>query len=330
MMENAWDDSYKELNEVKDFTGKYPALMGFDFINYTGMGYAVQNQQTTRAMNFGDGCDYSGKKISDSHGIVAFTWHWRDPMAPKGTTGSYKPEEIAFRIPYDTTTKQWKTDSAEYKKMMADMDAIAKQLNILQSCKIPVIWRPMHEGAGNVGLYNKTGKAWFWWGAGNSTTYDAATGKYSVSTNEDNCAECYVALWQLMYTYFTQTKNLHNLIWLWNGQNAKFYPGSEYVDIIGDDIYAHAGDFSGQKIAFSKYQAMDPEKPVTLSECGIIPSPANMLSEGAMWSYFMLWNDGKKGTDNSNYWNGQSLNPDAHKKEVYDSPLVITLDQLPF
>lgn len=330
MMENAWDDSYKELDAVKESTGKYPALMGFDFMNYTGMGWAVQNQQTTRAMNFYDGLDYSGKKIADGHGIIAFNWHWRDPMAPKGTNGSFRPEEAAFRIPYDTDTKQWKTDTEEYKKMMADMDVIAKQLGILQSLGIPVIWRPLHEGAGNVGLYGNSGKAWFWWGAGNTTKYNSATKKYSVSTNEAVCAECYIALWRLMYDYFTQTKKLHNLIWLWNGQNAKFYPGAEYVDMIGNDIYAHSGDYSSQKAAFTKYQAMDPDKPVALSECGIIPSPTNMLSDGAMWSYFMVWNDGKKTFDKENYWNGPNNNPDDHKLEVYNSPLVITLDQMPF
>ena len=54
-----------------------------------------------------------------------------------------------------------------------------------------------------------------------------------------------------------------------------------------------------------------------------------MQSDGAMWSFFMVWNDGKKGENNENFWNGQAKNPDAHKIEVYTSDLAITLDKLP-
>ena len=35
-----------------------------------------------------------------------------------------------------------------------------------------------------------------------------------------------------MYEYFTYTKKLDNLIWVWNGQVKEYYPGDEYVDII--------------------------------------------------------------------------------------------------
>ena len=54
-----------------------------------------------------------------------------------------------------------------------------------------------------------------------------------------------------------------------------------------------------------------------------------MQSDVAMWSFFMVWNDGKKGENNENFWNGQAKNPDAHKIEVYTSDLAITLDKLP-
>ena len=37
-MENAWDDSYNQLQQVYDKTEKYPALMGFDFMNYSSLG----------------------------------------------------------------------------------------------------------------------------------------------------------------------------------------------------------------------------------------------------------------------------------------------------
>ena len=328
-MENAWDDSYDQLQQVYDKTEKYPALMGFDFMNYSSLGWSARNQQINRAINFWNGMDYQGNTISENHGIVAFCWHWRDPMAEKGKTGEFYAKQTGFRIPYDTDNDCWKTETQEYKEMMADLDTIASELLKLQYAEVPVLWRPLHEGAGALGLYLNVGTAWFWWGAGNKTTYNKLTGEYSVSNDEDLCAECYVALWKLIYDYFTKEKGLHNLIWVWNGQNKKFYPGSEYVDMIGDDIYANNKDYSGQAAAFSKFQLMDILKPVALSECGVIPSLERMQSDGAMWSFFMVWNDGKKGENNENFWNGQAKNPDAHKIEVYTSDLAITLDKLP-
>ena len=73
-----------------------------------------------------------------------------------------------------------------------------------------ILWRPLHEAAGNVGSF-AGGSAWFWWGAGNQ--------QGQTSTNADVCGQSYIALWKLMYNYFTQTKGLHNLIWVWNRSN---------------------------------------------------------------------------------------------------------------
>lgn len=328
-MENAWDDSYNQLQQVYDKTQKYPALMGFDFMNYTSLGWSARNKQTERAVSFWNGLDYNGNQITNNQGIVAFCWHWRDPTASRGKTGSFAPKETSFRIPYDTDKHEWKTDSEEYKEIIADLDVIAKELLKLQYAEVPVIWRPMHEGAGNLGLYGNTGTAWFWWGAGNSTKYNEAKKEYSVSTNEDVCAECYVELWKLMYNYFTKTKGVHNLIWLWNGQNKKFYPGSEYVDMIGVDIYPRNNDYSSQSSSYTKYANIDITKPVALSECGVIPSLEKMESDGAWWSYFMVWNDSKKEENAENFWNGQSKNPDNHKLDIYNSDLAVTLDKLP-
>lgn len=330
-MENAWNDDFNQLQQVYDVTGKYPALMGFDFMNYTGLNYdpGDQLQQTSRAINFWNGKDYDGKKISDNHGIVTFCWHWFDPLHKDF---SFKPDEISFRIPYDTEKNEWKTESDEYKALISDMDVIAVELSKLQDAGVPVIWRPLHEGAGNVGRWGGSGTAWFWWGAGNSTDEKSMT-------DEDICSECYIALWKLMYEYFTEEKNLHNLIWMWNGQHEKFYPGSKYVDMIGDDIYdLHQGVNieANERVKtasgvdwFKKFHAVDKSKMVALSECGAIPKMEDLKKDNAMWSFFMVWNDSKNEPNDENFWNGQVINPDSHKKEVYGSDIAITLDELP-
>lgn len=334
-MENSWNNSCKMINRVNEDTSKYPAIMGFDFMNYTSLGWNGDNRETQRAISFWNGKNFDRKKISDKHGIVAFMWHWRDPMTPSGKTGSFSANETSFRIPYDTETNKWKTSSEEYKEIMADLDVIAAELSKLQDQGIPVLWRPMHEAAGNLEGGWAGASAWFWWGAGNSTKESG--GKYSVSTNVSECGECYIALWRLMFNYFTKDKGLHNLIWVWNGQNAKFYPGSEYVDIIGNDIYANPKDYSSQKASYTKFTNMDNSKLTALTECGVIPDMKNIAKDGAWWLYFLVWNDGaqdsngslKRDTDQSNFWSGEYYNSLEHKKAVYDSEIAITLDELP-
>lgn len=317
-MENAWNNDFNQLGKVYNDTNKYPALMGFDFMDYT-VQWAIDsgfNKQTERAINFWNGKDYSGKKISDSNGIVAFCWHWFEPLEKN----TYKPEETSFRIPYDLKTSTWKTSSIEYKEMIKDLDVIAKELIKLQSAGVPVIWRPFHEGAGNVGQF-EGGVAWFWWGAG-TCAEDA--------TNLDKCGKAYIALWRLMYDYFTETKGIHNLIWMWNGENAKFYPGDDYVDMIGKDIYVkEKGDYSSRKTEFNNFQKINTKLPVALTECGLIPSLENMKKDRAMWSYFMVWNDSSNDNTNAdNFWNGENHNPKDHKLDIYNSSLAITLDDV--
>ena len=48
----------------------------------------------------------------------------------------------------------------------------------------------------------------------------------------------YKKLWYYLYDELTNKYGCTNLIWVWNGQNPEWYPGDEYVDVIGEDIYA--------------------------------------------------------------------------------------------
>lgn len=50
-----------------------------------------------------------------------------------------------------------------------------------------------------------------------------------------------------MYDKFTNEYGLNNLIWVWNAQNPDWYPGDEYVDIMGYDCYPAEQDSSSQK-----------------------------------------------------------------------------------
>ena len=45
-----------------------------------------------------------------------------------------------------------------------------------------------------------------------------------------------------MFNYLTNTKNLHNLLWVYSpdqsrDQPARYYPGNDFVDIVALDAY---------------------------------------------------------------------------------------------
>lgn len=148
----------------------------------------------------------------------------------------------------------------ENKVFTEDLKNAAAYLKLLRDADIPVLWRPFHEAAGG----------WFWWGK------DAASFK---------------SLWIAMFNYF-KTEGLDNLIWVWTteGDDVDWYPGDQYVDIVGRDIYnKETAD------CVSKYTSIAGNygnKIVSLSECGTVGLISEQWASGARWSWFMPWYDG--------------------------------------
>lgn len=261
-----WRDATDMAQRVHDDTGKYPALMGYDFMNYVDATEGDGRHQTEEAIAW----DKRG-------GLVSFHWHWRI------ANGKFYTKETPYRLP-----------AADYRQIDADIDRVALELKRLQDANVPVLWRPLHEAAGG----------WFWWGTSR---------------------EGYIALWRHMHERLTQKHGLHNLIWVWNGQDPAWYPGDDVVDITGYDIYDKTYSAAYRK-------AQQHAKPIALTETGYIPDPAQSAAAGEWWLWFMVWNDaaGAAGvTSQDNFWTGEYHNTGAHKRKVYNDPRVITLDRLP-
>lgn len=226
-----------------------------------------------------------GKAWYAKNGIVNFHWHWRDPSRK---TEEFYTNKTAFDI-----SKIFDQTSAEYKAMISDIDYISGQLKRFQDNKIPIIWRPLHEAAGG----------WFWWGA-------------------KGAAPC-KKLWQVMFDRMVNVNGLHNLIWVWTREpnDDAWYPGDEYVDIVGRDIYKE-GDHSSQILEFndltSRYGG---KKMVTISESGSFPDVDNLIKDGAGWSWFMPWN--------GDFIHLAKHNPLDLWKKMFASDYVLTLDEMP-
>lgn len=126
------------------------------------------------------------------------------------------------------------------------MDKVAAGLQQLKDSGVTVIYRPLHEMNGD----------WFWWGPKDRNNVSQAR------------KELYKNLYRDMYNYFTTTKNLNNLIWVYSpdaspGNKSAYYPGASYVDIVGLDAYS---DDPAQINGYSEMLAFN--KPFAFAEVG--------------------------------------------------------------
>src|SRR5665648_251539 len=229
-----------------------------------------------------------GQDWWNNKGIVSLVWHWRDPLTK---SGAFYTTDTSFDV-----SKVNDPNSDEYKAMIVDIDVIAGYLKQFKDAGIPVIWRPLHEAAGG----------WFWWGA--------------------KGPEACKTLWKLMFNRLVTVHGLNNLIWVWTSDTESsalsWYPGDEYVDIIGMDIYPGNNNHASQSDKFNKVnEIFSNKKIIALTECGSVPDPALMKSNGDVWSWFMPWNGDFTESDIHNgatWWN-----------KFFSYDFVITRDQMP-
>ena len=140
-------------------------------------------------------------------------------------------------------------------------------------------------------------------------------------------AESYKELWKIMYDRLTNYHHINNLIWVWNGQDPSYYPGDEYVDILGYDIYADEHDSSSQKETYEFTKTpTETSMIVALSENGALFDPDLAFNDGARWAWFCTWNG--EYTLKDMQLSDQYTTLDMWKK-VYNSERVLTLDELP-
>lgn len=276
-----------EFNRIKDLSGKTPVIRGFDLIDYTPsrVEHGAISTEVDKAMGW-----------DKQRGITTFCWHWN---APKDLID--QPGKEWWRgfytdaTNFDVSIAMNDPSSEEYELIIRDIDAIAVQLKRLKDADIPVLWRPLHEAEGR----------WFWWGA--------------------KGAEPCKWLWKLLYERLLNEHHLDNLIWVWtssgNPDATNWYPGDDYVDIIGADIYLPAGNYSSNFIMFDNIATMySGRKIITISETGTIPDPQSLFDQTAAWSFFATWA--------GNFITDGQMNSIQHVAEVFNHEYVITLDEI--
>lgn len=273
-----YSSGIEEATWMFDHAGKWPAMIGLDYIDHTRDWTHVDKNRLTE----------TATKWWSEKGLVSIMWHWKDPSRLTGETNVGKTNFDVSKIN--------DPQSEEYKAMVSDIDIIAGYLKKLQAANVPVLWRPLHEASG----------AWFWWGAKGSSNFKK--------------------LWILMFDRLVKYHGLNNLIWIWTSEVSNdaidWYPGEEYVDIIGVDIYPGLNNHSSQSYAFGKLKSLSKGKKIlTLSECGSMPYVDKMFEQGDIWSWCMPWY-------------GDFTRSDSHNginfiKSFLENERVITKDKMP-
>ena len=292
-------DDFRKQDDVEEIykrSGKYPALVGVDFLFASGPNAksSWNMEYTTKAIDIAKGVWKAG-------GIPNFTWHWKDPLdkddafytpgASNGTTTNFN-----FADAFVAGTTEWNTESAAYKGIINDVDFIADFFLDLQKDGVAGIFRPLHEAGGT----------WFWWSI--------------------NSGKQFAALYRLVYDRMVNVKGVRNMVWVYNPSTDDvngWDPGDSYYDVLGIDIYNRSGDNSSNAASFDGLKAKNKGKKIlALTENGPIPDVAKMHEDVSVWSWWMPW---------YHTWNSKFIDqtPDAVWKSNMEDDRILTLDKMP-
>ena len=290
-------------NILKSMTGRYPVINCFDFMEHYQSAPVNPDGWSTSKYD-----DISvDSRWAENGGIVSYQWHWHVPMTAadvndfnryafycNGAGGSSNTEFSAANALKEGT---WERNIID-----RDIDAVASYLLRLQDAGIPVLWRPLHEAAGNSNAF-AGGKPWFWWG--------------------NSGPEVFKELWVYLFESL-KAKGVNNLIWVWTscGNDPDWYPGDRYVDIVGLDYYEN----DKEKYHLSLSQQMGTlmsftnHKILALTEAGALPSIDAIAAGGDMWSYMVPWN--------GDYTTNPEINSTEFFKSLFDDDRVLTRDKM--
>lgn len=227
------------------------------------------------------------KKQWDNGALINLMWHACPP--DQGEPCPWDPGLLNAQL----TDEQWlelTTEGTELNKTWKQrMDEIAVYLQFLKDNKVVAMFRPLHEM--NQGL--------FWWGG---------------RPGPDGTAKLY----RITYDYFTNIKDLDNLIWVWDMQDLSwdfedYNPGNEFWDVFAFDIY----DQGYNKKWYDYIIPIVGDKPMAIGECSTLPSE-EVISSQPRWIFFMPWAELVK-----------EKNSIDDIKKLYQNQRVITRSELP-
>jgi mannan endo-1,4-beta-mannosidase len=191
-------------------------------------------------------------------------------------------------------------DSETHLRWMKELDQLADGLQQLKDAGVVVLWRPFHEMNGG----------WFWWGG--------------------HDPEVFIKVWRHMFDYFTETKHLDNLLWVYSPNHgektAAYYPGDRCVDLIGLDAYT---DFIDPDHIHGYDEIAKIGKPFGFTEFG----PHGSENPPGDYDYLQFIHGVQKNFPRAIFfmsWNARwSLATNTNTTELLNHPWIINREDLP-
>jgi beta-mannanase len=291
-----WNANPTDISFYSTNIGKFPAVLGSDFLYRGSASCSQETASTARAIAYWN-----------AGGITMFRYHMGMPNP--GTTCAddcfsggancaepTTPPTAAFFSSLVTS------GTAENTALNARLDYLAAQIAAMEAANVPVILAIYHETQPN---------GWFWWAIGDS-------------------GPAFVNLWAYTFDYLTKTKGLTNIVWLMpfsGSPTSAYYPGKSMVDIGGPDEYSQPSNlltFNASGNYGPGANAVGGGIPVTLHETGTAVQPDTMFPTAAPWVLFNVW-----ATYENTVIGGFTYNTIASLQSAYASPFIVTRDQVP-
>lgn len=189
----------KGRSDVKSVCGDYPAVVGWDIANVE-LGLALNAD----SVQFRKITEYI-QLTNEMGGVSTITWTVENPVK----------DNVQNSVSAILTQKKYRDKFISY---VDNLSSFLAGLKDKDGNLIPVVFRPFH----NPNVETET----YWW-------------------NINNCsANEYKSLWRMTVDYLRKEKKLDNLVFamslycpLSTEAVLNLYPGDEYVDIIGSNLY---------------------------------------------------------------------------------------------
>lgn len=273
----------EERAYIKEVTGKYPKLVEFEMLSYSpNINYEDAGKECLTEVYENEGTmDMALSLAKEGEIIPMLCFHWFSPIG--GRDKAFYTEHTDFD-PEQVLVE----GSDEREAFFSDLSVIAEQLSRFKEEHIAVLWRPFHEVEGT----------WFWWGS--------------------KGGEVAKQLYYLMFDYFTKEKQLDNLLWVWSAPTKESYPGDDFCDVVGWDIYLPEKEATDYQKQYEELTAnTSPNKVKALTEVGYNPSISAIEKSHTPWAFYMTWS--KEFALDGVYNTKEEL------KAMYDSDYTITL-----
>ncbi len=231
-------------SDTFDMTDDYPAVQAFDVLAFTGVEFSAQRLNARYAQDMPgfkglspvdvkcldpvtadiEAAAALARREIELGSVFSLSAHMPNFLFSKVRDGYVEGESPAYsKYNYREYTPN-RCEGSTVQEVMpggSANDAMTRYLDLIaafaKSVGYPFFFRPLHENTGS----------WFWWG-------------------KEHCTpEEFKALWHYIVDYLKNGKNVHNLLYAYSpgseNENAseycERYPGDDYVDLVGVDMY---------------------------------------------------------------------------------------------